>query len=74
MKKKVILMGCTAITILFSIVGCGNDAKEEQGERLKNAYEKELNGEPMSEEEYNTLKSFHEWEDKQTEKTYDEWK
>lgn len=72
-KGKIIGVISIACTVALFTIGCNNDRKEEQRDRLESAYEKELNGEPMTEEEYNTLKSFHEWEDKQSEKTYEEW-
>lgn len=40
---------------------------------LKSGIEKYNNGETMTEEEYNAVKNFNEWSDKQGEKTYDEW-
>lgn len=74
MKKRRILLICSLIIgVTLSLTACNEDREREQRQRLESAYEKELNNEPMSEEEYNALKSFHDWEDKQNGKTYDEW-
>lgn len=68
MKKiiVVLLMGL----FIFGVSACGNDEYEET---LESGYEKYINGEEMSEEEYNAVKSFKDWEDKQTPKSYNDW-
>lgn len=68
--KKVFYMIIATTAIMFSLTACGNDDYEET---LKSGYDKYLNGEEMSREEYNAVKAFNEWQDKQGEKTYSDW-
>lgn len=78
MKKslKILLITLATIIMAGSFVGCG----EENGlteEEFNKAWEKRENGENLSEEEYDTLKSYDEWAEEEDEKengqTYEEW-
>ena len=67
--KKFFAGSVFVVMMSLSLVGCTNDYEDT----LKSGIEKYDNGETMTEEEYNAVKNFNEWSDKQGEKTYDEW-
>ena len=67
--KKFFAGSVFVVMMSLSLVGCTNDYEDT----LKSGIEKYDNGEIMTEEEYNAVKNFNEWSDKQGEKTYDEW-
>lgn len=69
--KKNTTIICIMTTIIFSFTSCNND--DEYRKTLQSGYEKYLNGEDMSREEYNAVKSFNDWKAKQGEKSYNEW-
>ncbi len=52
------------------LVGCTSN---DYDETLESGYEKYVTGEEMTEEEYDAVKSYNDWADKQGEKTYDNW-
>lgn len=52
-------------------VACGGNDDYEN--TLRSGYEKYQSGSPMTQKEYNAVKSFNKWKDKQTPKTYDQW-
>ena len=67
--KKIFAGSVFVVMMSLPLVGCTNDYEDT----LKSGIEKYNNGETMTEEEYNAVKNFNEWSDKQGEKTYDEW-
>lgn len=69
--KKITTIICIMTAIMFSFTACNND--DEYRKTLQSGYEKYLNGEDMSREEYNAVKSFNDWKAKQGEKSYNEW-
>lgn len=74
MKKKLvkgIVLGLTCAGMAGMFTGCSSD--DEYEETLESGYEKYNDGEEMTEEEYNAVKGFNDWKDKQGEKSYDDW-
>ena len=53
------------------LAGCGSNDDFE--DTLNSGLEKYQSGETMTKQEYNAVKSFNDWRDKQTDKTYDQW-
>lgn len=69
-EKRVFVVGLT-LMLMAAATGCSSD--DDYRELLERGQEKYYNGEEMSREEYNAVKSFNDWKDKQGGKTYDEW-
>lgn len=70
--KKVFVQIVAVAMFSLMLVGC-TDTESEYDKALKSGFEKYQNGEIMTEQEYNAVKDFNEWADKQGEKTYEEW-
>lgn len=70
-------MGCLPIVIiifiLIGLLGSCSDSDDDYRDTLESGQQKYYSGEEMTEEEYNAVKSFNEWKDKQSDKTYDDW-
>ena len=64
-----------AIAIGVLLTSCGKPVSwdSEYGKTLKSGIEKYNNGEPMTKQEYNAVKDYKEWEEKNSEQTYDSW-
>ena len=69
--KKITVITCIIATIAFSFTAC--NSSDNYRKTLQSGYEKYLNGENMSRDEYNAVKSFNNWKAKQGEKSYNEW-
>lgn len=62
------------ILILLSLIGsCSSGGSSKYDDDLKSGIEKYYNGEKMNEDEYDAVKDYNDWKDKQGEKTYDDW-
>lgn len=78
MKKilKILLIMMAAVIMSGSFVGCESESGLTE-EEFDKAWEKRENGENLSEEEYDTLKSYDKWAEEEDKKengqTYDEW-
>lgn len=65
-----------AIIGFLSFIGSfsgGSGSNDTYRQNLESGYEKYQRGEKMTREEYNAVKNFNEWKDKQGEKTYSDW-
>ncbi|MGN0416386.1 hypothetical protein [Anaerostipes faecalis] len=73
---KLLLVMMVAVIMAGSFVGCEDNTGLTE-EEFNKAWEKRENGENLSEEEYNTLKSYDEWAEEEDKKengqTYEEW-
>ena len=62
------------IVILLGLIGsCSSGGSSKYDDDLNSGLEKYRNGEKMNEDEYDAVNNFLEWEDKQKDKTYDDW-
>lgn len=66
-----VIVGILVILGLFGSCSRGGSSKYEDD--LNSGMEKYYNGEKMNEDEYNAVKNFNDWKDKQGEKTYNDW-
>lgn len=57
--------------LILMLGGCGS--YDDYEDTLNSGLEKYQSGETMTKQEYNAVKSFNDWRDKQTDKTYDQW-
>lgn len=74
MKKqrvKALIVLLASIGLLGMFTGCSGD--DDYKETLNNGIEKYNTGEKMTEDEYNAVKRYNNWKDKQGEKSYDDW-
>lgn len=74
MRKKV-LKGLFLVTVCIGLIGIFTGCSDDDTYRdtLKSGLEKYYSGEKMDEKEYNAVKSFNKWKEKQGEKSYDDW-
>lgn len=78
MKLRSIFFGSVVFVAVVSsaIMGCSSGSNDYEN-TLKSGIEKYENGEEMTQEEYNAVKNFNDWSEKQSEKqsekTYSEW-
>jgi hypothetical protein len=75
MRKKfikgiVIILSCVGIMGLFT--GCSS-SNDDYKDTLNSGLNKYNNGEKMNKNEYNAVKSYNKWKDKQTDKKYSDW-
>lgn len=62
------------IVILMGLIGsCSSGGSSKYDDDLNSGLEKYRNGEKMNEDEHDAVNNFLEWEDKQKDKTYDDW-
>lgn len=65
---------CCGLLVLCMLSQCsqgsGNSSYENN---LRSGYSKYQNGESMSKDEYNAVKDFNNWREKQREKKYSDW-
>jgi len=61
------------IIILIGLIGSCGSSDDEYRDTLDSGLEKYYNGDKMSKDEYDAVKGFNKWKDKQGEKTYDDW-
>lgn len=74
MKKqrvKALIVLLASIGVMGMFAGCSSD--DDYKETLNNGIEKYNTGEKMTEDEYNAVKRYNNWKDKQGEKSYDDW-
>lgn len=74
MRKKfvkgiVVAFICAGIMGLFT--GCSDD--DDYKNTLNSGLNKYYSGEKMNKSEYNAVKSYNKWKDKQSDKTYNDW-
>lgn len=69
MKGLFLVSVCIGLIGIFT--GCSDD--DTYRDTLKSGLEKYYSGEKMDEKEYNVVKSFNKWKEKQGEKSYDDW-
>ncbi len=74
MRKKV-LKGLFLVSVCIGLIGIFTGCSDDDTYRdtLKSGLEKYYSGEKMDEKEYNAVKSFNKWKEKQGEKSYDDW-
>ena len=72
MKRKLVSI-ITVILIMIMLVACGRSSSDSYRETLESGQRKAINGEKMSQQEYNAVKDFNEWKEKNSEKTYEDW-
>ena len=74
-KGSTLIAIVVVIIFLMMMGSCvSSNSDEEYKNTLKSGYSKYLNGEEMSKEEYNAVKGYNDWLDKQdNSKTYNEW-
>ena len=70
-KKRNIIALLIGLFSILMLAGCGSNDDFE--DTLNSGLEKNQSGETMTKQEYNAVKSFNDWRDKQTDKTYDQW-
>ena len=70
-KKRNIIALLIGLFSILMLAGCGSNDDFE--DTLNRGLEKYQSGETMTKQEYNAVKSFNDWRDKQTDKTYDQW-
>ena len=70
-RIKGLIVTLTCVSLMGMFTGCSGD--NDYKETLNNGIEKYNNGEKMTEQEYNAVKSYNKWKDKQGEKSYDDW-
>ncbi len=70
-KKRNIIALLIGLFSILMLAGCGSNDDFE--DTLNSGLEKYQSGETMTKQEYNAVKSFNDWRDKQTDKTYDQW-
>lgn len=69
-----IILVIIGIVIILSLLGsCSSGGSSKYENDLNNGLNKYYNGEKMNEDEYNAVKNFNDWKEKQGEKTYDDW-
>ncbi|HIW21036.1 MAG TPA: hypothetical protein H9887_03320 [Candidatus Dorea intestinavium] len=63
------------IAFIWLLGSCSNSdsSSSKYDQDLESGYEKYQSGEDMSEDEYNAVKNFNNWREKNTDKSYDEW-
>lgn len=74
MRKKFIkgialTLICTGLIGTFT--GCSDN--DDYRDTLESGLNKYYSGEKMSKSEYNAVKNFNNWKDKQSDKTYGDW-
>lgn len=70
-KKRNIIALLIGLFSILMLAGCGS--YDDYEDTLNSGLEKYQSGETMTKQEYNAVKSFNDWCDKQTDKTYDQW-
>lgn len=70
-KKRNIIALLIGLFSILMLAGCGSNDDFE--DTLNSGLEKYQSGKTMTKQEYNAVKSFNDWRDKQTDKTYDQW-
>lgn len=74
MKRKLvksIMMVIMCVGMMGLFTGCSSD--DDYKDTLNSGLQKYYNGDNMSKEEYNAVKSYNNWKDKQSEKKYSDW-
>lgn len=68
-KGLILVLVC--IGLMGTFTGCSGD--DDYRDTLNSVIEKYNNGEKMNEKEYNAVKNYNKWKDKQGEKSYSDW-
>lgn len=71
MKRKFVSI-ITVLLITIMLVACGGSS-DSYRDTLESGQRKYYNGEKMTQQEYNAVKSFKKWEEKNGEHTYSDW-
>ena len=71
MKNRLLIIATIAI-IALTLTGCSSSS-DSYRDTLNSGLEKYATGGKMTKQEYNAVKSFNDWRDKQGGKTYDDW-
>lgn len=74
---KIILV-IIGVLFIFSLFGscsdsCSSGGRSKYEEDLDSGLDKFYRGEKMNEDEYKAVKDYNEWQNKQGEKTYNDW-
>lgn len=72
----IVVIVLIAFFSLLALIGSGSggsSSNDTYRQNLESGYEKYQKGEKMTREEYNAVKNFNDWKDKQGEKTYSDW-
>ena len=68
------IFGIIGVLVILALLGsCSGGGSSKYEDDLNSGIEKYNNGEKMNEDEYNAVKNYNDWKDKQGEKTYDDW-
>ena len=68
------ILAIIIIVIFLGLIGsCSSGGSSKYEDDLNSGMEKYRNGEKMNKDEYNAVNNYLEWEDKQRDKTYDDW-
>ena len=70
MRKKLVIIFFSMI-VASTFVACGSNNDYEA--TLKSGYGKYITGQSMSKDEYNAVKSFNNWKEKNSSKSYSDW-
>ena len=71
-----ITIAIIVIAIIMGVATCNSDnssSRQKQADTLKSGLNKYYSGENMSKEEYDAVKSFNNWQYKNSEHTYSSW-
>lgn len=69
-----LIAGVLFLLVLGGLGSCmGDSSSDDYSNTLKSGYSKYLTGEKMNRQEYNAVKSYNNWLDKQGEKSYSDW-
>lgn len=69
--KKYFVMLLVSVLSIGCLCSCTHE--DEYRKTLESGYEKYQNGEDMSKEEYEAVKSFNDWKEDNSEQSYDDW-